>query len=161
MLKKMTGTFITIGALALITAAPGLSLAQTNVEDTKEHEHMHGKMKSGGSDENTEASSCCQKMSEKKMAMHEKHLDSQAELDQLVSRVNSTTGDEQQAAIAELLTKIVQQRQQMGQMMHTHSEMMKGKMAGGMSDCPMMKKNDEPATPDPADKGDEDHSEHH
>ena len=158
MSRKTTGSFITAAAIALFVGAPALVQAQSTDEQPQGHQHMHGQMQAG---EDTESPSCCQQMAEKKTAMHAKQAEVQAELEQLVAVVNSTTGDTQQAAIAELLTKLVAQKGHAGGMMQMHPEMMKGMMSEGMSDCPMMKKKHaEKGAEAPAPET-EDHSQHH
>ena len=100
-------------------------------------------------------------LADKKKEMHADQEKIQAELDELVELVQSTTGHAQQAAMADLLTKLVEQRAHMGGMMQMHPEMMKGMMSEGMSDCPMMKKMHTEKHAEKAPAEGEDHSQHH
>lgn len=156
MLRKITGTFITAAAIALLVGAPGSLHAQSAEEQPQGHEHMHGQTQSGEG----ETSSCCQQMTEKKKAMHADQEKTQAEIDGLLELVQSTTGHAQQAAMADLLTKLVEQRAHMGGMMQMHPEMMKHMKSGDMTDCPMMKKMNAEEITEAQSIEDQDHSQH-
>lgn len=162
MFKRMKGTLTMVAAIALLVGVPGFMHAQSTENPPPGHQHMQGEMHGEDMEGGEETPACCQQMMAKKKAMHAMQAETQAELDLIVARINSTTGATQQAAMAELLTKLVAQRSQMGGMMEMHSEMMGKMMSGGMSDCPTMKKmqGEKESTEKPS--GDEDeHSEHH
>jgi hypothetical protein len=164
MLKKMKGTLTTVAAIALLVGLPGFTHAQSAENPQKGHQHMEGQMLGEGMGQGGETPACCQGMMAKKKEMRAMQEEAQAELDLLVARINSTTGETQQVAIAELLTKLVAQRSQMGGMMEMemHSEMMQKMMSGGMSDCPMMQKmqGGKQSAEEQSDAED-DHSQHH
>jgi len=162
MFRKIRGAFITATAITVLVALPGSSSAQSASESPSGHEQMHGHMESGeavGDEEG--ATSCCGQMADKKKEMHAKQQEVQAELNQLVARIESSTGDTQQAAMADLLSKLVEQRGHMVGMMQMQPEMMKGMASGGMSDCPMMKNMKAGMSADEVPADDEDHSQHH
>lgn len=161
MLRRMKVALMTAAAVALLVGTPGLMHAQSAENEPQGHQHMQGQMHGGDMGDEEETPSCCQGMMAKKKEMQAQQEKTQAELDLIVARINTTTGETQQAAMAELLTKLVAQRAQMGGMMEMHSEMMQKKKSGGMSDCPMMQKmQGEQDAETPSGEGDE-HSQHH
>ena len=162
MSKRLKITFITVTTIAVFAAGPSLLAAQSAEEQPSGHQHMHGHMESGEAVTDEEGtSSCCKKSAENMKAMHAKQQQIQAELDQLVSKMNSTTGETQLKAMADLLTKLVEQREFTGGMMQMNSAMMKEMMSGDMTDCPMMKKMQAKNDSEGSSAGDEDHSQHH
>jgi len=162
MSKRLNATFITATTIAMFAVGPGLLAAQTAEEQPPGHQHMHGQMESGEAVSDEEGtSSCCQKSAEKMKAMHAKQQQIQTELDQLVSLMNSTTGEPQLKAMADLLTKLVEQRGHMTGMMQMDSAMMKEMMSGDMSDCPMMMKTQASTDTEKSAADDEDHAQHH
>ena len=177
MLKQLTHTVSIATAAALLVIAPGIVHAQSTDSpgDQPENmqEHMHGSshmmdMGQAGSEMS------CEQMQAKMRQMHEKAEQMQAKLDEMAAKVKSTGGAEQQQAIAELVTTMVDQRGSMHEMMAKMQPMMmvhmmrhmqsgaQGDQAamGGMSDCPMMKMasgGDDEA----GEAGEAGHSEHH
>lgn len=89
----------------------------------------------------------CRQMMEMKERMQSKQEQMQGELEDIVARMNASSGEAQQQAIAELLTKLVDSRGAKQDMMKKMQPMMMGHMMqhmqssemGDMSDCPMMK----------------------
>ena len=157
MSRKTTGSFITAAAIALLVGAPALVQAQSAEEQPQGHEHMHGQMQSS----DVGSSSCCQQMAAKKKEMMADQQQIQAELDELLVLVQSTTGHAQQAAMADLLTMLVEQRGRKGGMMKMHPELMKNMGSSDMANCPMMKNMQGEKSTDEPSADAEDHSQHH
>lgn len=130
-------------AFALIALAPGLTAAQTNESGQQQREVMHGNL---GAEGMPDSAMDCQEMMAKKKQMQAKCEQMQAELDTLVGEMNAASGKAQQQAMAELLTKLVQQRSMMHEMRMKMQSMMMQHIMGhlksgetaGMSGCPMM-----------------------
>ncbi|HSL18629.1 MAG TPA: hypothetical protein VLB51_12055 [Methylomirabilota bacterium] len=138
-----------VAATALILV-PGPAAAQASGTDSppesggmKGHMMSSEHMKTMG-----EAGSTmdCEQMRAKMKEMRDRRQQMQADLAELADKVESSTGDEQQRAMAELLTTMVEQRGAMQDMMAKMRPMMMGHMmrhmkSGGaddMSGCPMM-----------------------
>lgn len=158
MFRKLTKTLAPVAAVALLTALPALAIAQPY-----EQGKMHGGMQGESS-----TMMDCQQMVKMKEQVQAKQEQMQVELDGMVAHMNAVSGKAQQQAMAELLTKLVEQRGAMQPMMmemqpmmmgHMMQHMQSGKM-GDMSDCPMMKSmqgKDDGTKSENSDK----HSEHH
>ena len=157
MSKNNAGWFIASAAVALLMVAPAAIHAQSMEDQPQGHEHMHGQMQ--GDDAGSFA--CCQQKKEEMKEMHAKQEAVQAELDRLAELVQNTGGKAQQAAMADLLVKLVEQRGQMSEMMLMHPEKMHHMKSGDMAGCPMMTKKhgEKSAEETPAEA--EDHSQHH
>jgi hypothetical protein len=166
MTNRLKTVFASMAAITLLAAAPATGVAQTPEQKQPGgmHEGMHGTMAMGDSGEMMD----CKQMMAKMKEMHAKQQQMQAELDELASRMNATSGSTQQEVMAELLTKLVEQRgamqemmMKMQPMMMQHMQHMQPSDEGGMSDCPMMQKmqseKDAEASPD----DDDEHSHHH
>lgn len=101
----------------------------------------------GGKQDQSSAMMDCQQMMEMQERMQSEQEQMQRELDDMVARMNTSSGEAQQKAIAELLTKLVNSRGAMQDMKQKMQPMMMGHMMkhmqsgekGAMSDCPMMK----------------------
>ncbi|MFO7654249.1 MAG: hypothetical protein R6X25_10570 [Candidatus Krumholzibacteriia bacterium] len=101
----------------------------------------------GGMKDQSGATMDCRQMMEMQERMQSKQEQMQKELDDMVARMNTSSGEAQQTAIAELLTKLVDSRGAMQDMKQKMQPMMMGHMMkhmqsgekGDMSDCPMMK----------------------
>ena len=179
MLKKITLTLTTSAAALLLAAAPALVGAESPPPEQHQHQQMQGHMQGDDMHAMHEEGSKmdCQQMHAKMKEMHAKQQEMQAKLDELVKKVKTSSGTTQQEAMADLLTKMVEQRKAMHGMMDTMQPMMmqhmmghmsSGEMAGmsdcpmmksgmsktGMADCPMMKKGS-------GDSKDDDHAAHH
>jgi len=156
MLKQLTHTVSIAAAAALLAVTPGVGHAQSSDTQADQPEHMHGHMQ--GSSHMMEMGQAgsemsCEQMQAKMQQMQEKVEQMQTELDELAAKVKSTSGAEQQQAIAKLVTTMVDQRGSMHGMMATMQPMMMGHMMrhmqsgdmgdhaaiGDMSDCSMMK----------------------
>lgn len=161
MSRKPTGTLITLGIVILLAGTSTIATAQTADSQSGTHQHEHDQMQDETAQGTAEPTTHCQRMQEKKAEMHAKQKKIQAELDRLVAQMNSTTGESQQAFIAELLTKLVENRKHMAGMMQMDPEMMKEMMSGHMADCPMMNKSHAKTAGEASPTDASDHSQHH
>jgi len=130
MFRKITLTVMIGTAAALLAMSPGTADAQSaNVQQNQQPQmqgHMDGSNKMMGAT-GQDSMMHCQHMRARMQKMHAKRMQMQATLDELAAKVKATSGAEQQAAMAELLTTMVDQQHAMNDMM---SKMQSSMMAG-------------------------------
>ena len=137
MFQKLTTRLAPMAVAALLVALPAAGLAQST-DKGKKPADMQG--------ESSEMMDC-QQVSKMQEKMLDEQQQMQTDLDETVVRMNAASGNAQQKAMAELLTKLVENRGAMQDMMAKMQPMMMQHMmqhvasgkTGGMSDCPMMK----------------------
>lgn len=163
MLKKLGSMLTTSAAVALLAAAPGLAVAHDSDQGSTDepqaqatmqhgmqgsmHDHMqgHDHMQSDAKADADDPSAMGHDgMMDHMQQMQAMRLQQQAELEDLVGRMNAATGEQQQQLMAELLSKLVEARgtttsMPMHAMMPGMMESMHSGGHGGMADCPMMK----------------------
>jgi chromosome segregation ATPase len=132
MFRKLSLTGVAMTAMALLVVAPGVVNAQSaDAQQNRQgqtQDHMTAaKSMMNAADHGSKTD--CQQMQAKMTAMRAEREQMQAKLDELEAKVEQTTGAKQQAAMAELLTTMVDQRRAMNGMMSEMQTMMTGHMA--------------------------------
>ena len=169
MFHRIETSLCAMAAVAALILPPGAAAAQEpDTDSPAQRGNMQGPMMSSEHMKTmgeTGSMMDCEEMRAKMSEMRDRRQQMQATLDDLAAEVESTSGDEQQRAMAELLTTMVEQRGAMQNMMAKMRPMMMGHMmrhmksgeADDMSGCPMMQsmagsasKNGPDAGPHPA-----------
>ena len=134
----------TLAVAAVFCLLAGASQAQMHgSHETTGSGMMSGHAATGG--EANSMGSMCQQMMQGMREMQDKQRQMDQDLQQLLERMNSATGEAKTAVMGQVVTKLVEQRRQMNEMaFDRHEKMMKhmgDHMKGGMGSmmqCPMM-----------------------